>query len=68
MGNKYSLNLTNIVWLIHYYYFAGCNNNKNKAGYNRLEADDFDSDGEFSRKGKILLLNTSKSMTSNINI
>ena len=46
--------------LVHFYYFAGCNNNKNKAGYNRLEADDFDSDGEFSRIGKIPLLISSK--------
>ena len=33
----------------------GCSNNKNKSGYNRLETDDIDSDGEFYQKGLSIL-------------
>ena len=39
-----------------YCLFTGCNNNKNKSGYNRLETDDIDSDAEFYQKGLFTII------------
>ena len=34
-----------------YVLLPGCNNGKNKSGYNKLETDDVESDSEFYHKG-----------------
>ena len=34
--------------------FPGCNNGKNKSGYNKLETDDMESDSEFYHKGMFI--------------
>ena len=40
-----------------YVLFSGCNNGKNKSGYNKLETDDMESDSEFYHKGMFTFIN-----------